>query len=149
MEKKKILSTNRKFLKNNKIIKKFEAGISLVGNEVKAILSGSFIIDNSYIKITKNNNLVMSNSKLKTSSSILNFDPSREKQLLLHKSEIKTIIQKSKEQKLQIIPTKIYLLKNKVKVEVCLAKHIGNHVNKKIKKDSQVKREVLNYKRKL
>lgn len=84
----------------------FEAGISLLGIEAKALGEGRGDLSNSFIKITDGEAFLI-NANI-PAKGIKNYDPLRSRKLLLHKGEILSILTKSRQQNLQIVPVSIY-----------------------------------------
>ncbi|MEG0283628.1 MAG: SsrA-binding protein SmpB, partial [Erysipelotrichales bacterium] len=78
-----------------------------------------------------------------------NHDETRERKLLLHKSEIKKLLQESKEKSLTIVPTKIYYTRGMVKLEIALAQgkklYDKREVEKKRDADREIKKFLKNY----
>jgi SsrA-binding protein len=121
----KLLIPNKKINVNYFTIDKYEAGIALNGNEVKSIVASNANINDAFCFI-KNNEMYLLNAYIapyKQDSKINKFDPYRKRKLLLHKAEIAKIEYQAKKNKLTLIPSQIYLNKNKVKVEIVLAKN--------------------------
>jgi SsrA-binding protein len=120
----KVLISNKKANLNYFTIDKYESGISLNGNEVKSIANANGNINDAFCFI-KNNEMYLLNMYIppyKQDSKINAYDPYRKRKLLLHKDEIIKIDYQTKKNKLTIIPTLIYMNKNKIKVEIILAK---------------------------
>jgi SsrA-binding protein len=118
---------NRQARFNYFIEEEIECGISLVGTEVKSIRSGSANINDSYARI-KNNEIYLINmfiSKYKDGN-IFNHEETRERKLLLHKSEIKKISKQVELNGYTLVPLKIYFVRGKVKVllGVCKGKKL-------------------------
>ena len=114
---------NKKAYFNYFIEDEIEAGIVLVGTEIKSVRKGSIDISDAYIRI-KNNEAYIINMFIDKydSGSIFNHEPSRERQLLLHKKEIKKLFEKVKKDGLTIIPLKIYIKNGKAKLLIGLAR---------------------------
>ena len=100
-----------------------EAGLVLVGTEIKSERKGSIDISDSYIRI-KNNEAYIINMFIEKydSGSIFNHDPSRERKLLLHKKEIKKLLEKVKKEGYSIIPLKAYIKEGKAKILIGVAR---------------------------
>ena len=144
----KILAKNKKQLRNYKIEKKFEAGIALLGSEVKSIRDKKVqFTDSTYVQITKNLEafLINLNVEKNLNSSYNNHDIKRPRKMLLHKKEIKNLMQESKLKGLTIIPSIIYLNNNLIKVEICLAKGIKKYDKREKEKEKDFKRLVKKY----
>lgn len=120
----KIIATNKKALFNYEKLEIFEAGISLVGSEVKSIREGKISLKESYAEI-KGGEIFLINCHISPykAANIFNHDPLREKKLLLHKREIKRLIGKIREKGLTVIPTRVKIDdRGRVKIELALAK---------------------------
>ena len=100
-----------------------ESGIELKGSEIKSIRHNGASLRDSYV-IFKNEEAFILNMHIAPYEKGNNFnhEPNRTRKLLLHKKEIRRMSQKAKEKAMTIVPTKVYLKKGKVKVEIALAK---------------------------
>ena len=114
---------NKKAYFNYFIEGELEAGIALVGTEIKSVRKGSVNITDSYVRI-KNNEAYIINIFIEKydSGSIFNHDPSRERKLLLHKKEIKKLLEKVQKESYTLIPLKIYLKNGKAKILLGIAR---------------------------
>jgi SsrA-binding protein len=140
----KIVSSNKKAYFNYEIIESLEAGIALLGSEVKSIREGRVSLKDSYAEI-KNGEVFLLHMNISPyeQANIFNHEPLREKKLLLHRQEIKRLIGKIREKGYTLIPTKVILNeKGKVKVEVSLAKGKRTYEKKRAIKERELKREV-------
>lgn len=120
----KIIAKNKKAFFNYEILGSYEAGISLLGSEVKSIREGKISLKESYAEI-KGGEVFLVNCHISPyeAANIFNHEPTRERKLLLHRQEIKRLTGKIKEKGLTLIPTKVMINdKGKVKVEVSLAR---------------------------
>ena len=117
------ITVNRKARHEYNILQTLEAGIVLVGTEVKSLRQGKANLVDSYATI-KNSEAWLLNLHISeyTQGNINNHDPKRERKLLLNKSEIRKLIGKTKEKGLTLIPLRLYFKKGKVKVEIALAR---------------------------
>jgi SsrA-binding protein len=117
------IAVNRKARHEYAILQTFEAGIVLVGTEVKSLRQGKANLVDGYAKLEMNEVwLVNVNISEYTQGNINNHDPRRERKLLLNRSEIRKLIGKTKEKGLTLIPLRLYFKNGKVKVELALAK---------------------------
>ncbi|MEW5900299.1 MAG: SsrA-binding protein SmpB [Acidobacteriota bacterium] len=140
----KIVASNKKAYFNYEIIESLEAGIALLGSEVKSIREGRVSLKDSYAEI-KNGEvfLVHMNVSPYEQANIFNHKPLREKKLLLHHQEIKRLIGKIREKGYTLIPTKVILNeRGKVKVEISLAKGKRTYEKKQAIKERDLDREV-------
>lgn len=114
---------NKKVYFNYFIESELEAGIALVGTEIKSVRKGSIDISDSYIRI-KNNEAYIINMFIDKyeSGSIFNHEPNRERKLLLHKKEIKKLLEGVKKEGYSIVPLKVYLKNGKAKILIGLAR---------------------------
>jgi SsrA-binding protein len=131
---------NRKARFNYKLFDKFEAGISLIGGEVKAIRRGHVDLSHSYAKII-DNEIYLINANIPIEGK-KDYKPARTRKLLLHKKQIITISAKIKAKRLTLIPTKVYTRKRLVKVEVALAKTKRKFEKKQAIKNRDIEREI-------
>lgn len=117
------ITVNRKARHEYHILQTFEAGIVLVGTEVKALREGKANLVDSYATI-KNGEvwLVSAHISEYRQGNINNHNPTRDRKLLLNKSEIRKLIGKTKEKGLTLIPLRMYFKNGRVKVELALAK---------------------------
>lgn len=117
------ITVNRKARHDYHILQTFEAGIVLVGTEVKALREGRANLVDSYATI-KNGEVWLVNAHISEykQGNINNHNPTRDRKLLLNKSEIRKLIGKTKEKGLTLIPLRLYFKNGRVKVELALAK---------------------------
>lgn len=140
---KKTLCLNKKARHSYDILETVEAGISLGGPEVKSLRNGGGNIKDSYALI-KNAEVYINNFHISPylQANIFNYEPRRQRKLLLHKREILRLSGKVKEKGLTLIPLSIYLKGNIIKIELGLAKGKHVHNKKEAIKERDVKREV-------
>ncbi len=120
----KIVCENRKAYHNYFIEERIEAGIALLGTEVKALREGKGNLKDSYV-IIKNNEVYLLNCHIGPYShgNIQNHEPLRTRKLLLKRHEIDRLRGRTQERGYTVIPLKIYFNdKNLVKVEIGIAK---------------------------
>lgn len=134
---------NKKAYYNYTISNEYEAGIALVGTEIKSIRKGSVNISDSYIRI-KNNEAYIINMFIEKydSGSIFNHETNRERKLLLHKREILKIKEKVVKEGYTLIPLKIYIKNNVAKVLIALAKGKKMYDKREDIKKRDLEREV-------
>ena len=114
---------NKKAYFNYFIESELEAGISLAGTEIKAIRKGFANITDSYVRI-KNNEAYIINMFIDKYEEGNNFnhEPTRERKLLLHKKEIKKLLEQVTREGYSLIPLKLYLNQGKAKLLVGVAR---------------------------
>lgn len=117
------ITVNRKARHEYHILQTYEAGIVLVGTEVKALREGKANLVDSYATI-KNGEVWLVGAHISEykQGNINNHNPTRDRKLLLNKSEIRKLIGKTKEKGLTLVPLRLYFKKGRVKVELALAK---------------------------
>lgn len=137
-----VVATNKKAYHEYFIEDTYEAGIQLVGSEVKSIRNGGINLKDSFA-IVKNGELFLLNAHISPykMGSCFNPDPRRERRLLLHKKEIDRIAGKAQQKGYAIIVTKMYFKQSLVKVEVALAKGKELHDKRNALKEKQQKRD--------
>ncbi len=119
----KLICQNKKAWHNYFIEDKYEAGISLLGSEVKSLREGKVNLGDSYGDIKRGEIfLVDAHISPYPQANRLNHDPLRTRKLLLHKREIQRLIGKVQERGFTLIPLRLYFSNGKVKVELGLAK---------------------------
>jgi len=140
----KIIATNKKAYYNYEILGSYEAGISLLGSEVKSIREGRISLKESYAEI-KAGEIFLINCHISPyeAANIFNHDPRRERKLLLHRREIKRLTGKVTEKGLALIPTKVLINdKGKVKIEVSLAKGKRAYQKREVIRERDREREL-------
>ncbi len=117
------ITSNRKAFHEYFITQKIEAGISLLGTEVKALRTGKANLVDAYAAI-KNGEVWLVNAHIGfyDHGNINNHEPLRKRKLLLKKSEIKKLTVKLNEKGFTLIPLRLYFSNGKVKVELGLAR---------------------------
>jgi SsrA-binding protein len=144
MKQMKIVAKNKKAYYNYEILESFEAGISLVGSEVKSIREGRISLKESYAEI-KAGEIFLVNCHVSpyAAANIFNHDPLRERKLLLHQREIKRLTGKVVEKGLTLIPTKVLINdRGKIKIEISLAKGKRTYQKKEAIKERDRQREL-------
>lgn len=138
----KIICSNKKAFRNFSILEKFEAGIALVGTEVKALREGRGSLNEAYARI-QGNEIFVENFHISPYShgNVHNHDPLRPRKLLLHKYEIRRLIGKVTQKGLTLVPLKAYFSRGKVKLELALAQGKKLHDKREDLKRKAVQRD--------
>jgi len=123
MAEERTLCSNRKARHDYHIVETIEVGISLLGTEIKALREGRGTLKDSYATV-EDGELFVHNMHIGPYSQTTRegHDPDRVRKLLAHKSEILRLQSKAEQKGFTIIPLKVYLKKNRAKVELALAK---------------------------
>lgn len=119
----KLLAQNKKARHEYFIEDSYEAGIELVGTEVKSCRMSKVNLKDSYVQI-RNAEAFVNNMHISPyeKGNIFNKDPLRVRKLLLHRQEINKLLGKMKEKGMTVVPLKVYLKGSLVKVEIGLAR---------------------------
>jgi SsrA-binding protein len=119
----KILSDNRQASHNYFLLDRFEAGMVLVGTEVKAAKDGKMQLKDAYAAVIGNEAwLVNAHISQYSHGNRENHEPVHNRKLLLHRREIDKLLGQTREKGLAVIPTKVYLKNGRIKCELALAK---------------------------
>ena len=119
----KIITTNKKAYHDYFVVDTLEAGIRLVGCEVKSLRNDGANLKDSYVAI-KDGQLMMINAYIKNYEfgSFSNVKSTRDRVLLVHRAEINRLIGKIREKGFTMVPLKMYFVGSLVKVEVGLVR---------------------------
>lgn len=139
----KIVANNKKAYHEYFVLEKFEAGIELVGTEVKSIRAGRINLKESWCMI-KNGEIFVNGMHISPyeQGNIFNKDPFRVRKLLMHRKEIDRLFGKIKQDGLTLIPTSVYFKNSKVKVEIGLCKGKNLHDKRETLAKKQAKRDI-------
>lgn len=120
----KVVATNRKAGFEYFLLEKFEAGLALLGSEIKSIRAGQISIQESYVEIENGEQayLVEAHIAPYEQANRFNHDPRRKRRLLLHKKEIHKLWDNVRIKGMTIVPTRVYLKNGRAKIEIALAK---------------------------
>ena len=146
------LAVNRKAHHEYEIIEKVEAGISLLGSEVKSAREGKINIKDAYVEM-KTGEAILINAHISpyTNASYNNHEPLRNRKLLLKRQELKKYVKKTTIRGFTMIALRVYLnSKGLIKVEIALARGKHSYDKKQALKEKDMKRdmarELKNYK---
>lgn len=139
----KIVTTNRKAFHDYHIHETYEAGISLLGTEVKSLRAGSANLKESYV-IIKDEEAFLLNCHISPYShgNIQNHEPLRTRKLLLHKKEISRLWGNISQKGFTLVPLKIYFKNGKVKIAIGLAKGKRQYEKRATIKEKEANREI-------
>lgn len=134
--------TNRQVRRDYKLIDSYVAGIALYGHEVKSLRLGNGDLRGSYVNFSKGELFLLNayiapypHAKLDES-----YDPNRSRKLLLSKNELKKLAA-AKQNKLAIVPTKLFIHGQYIKCEIATAKGLKKHDKRETLKRKQHDRE--------
>ena len=142
-----LYAQNKKAKHDYEWLDTFEAGIVLEGGEVKSVRAGRISLKESYVKISSNLELFLTNAHIAIPSYIpsnARFNEKRDRKLLMHKKEIIKLKSKLDEKGLTLVVTKIYQPDGgkKIKVQVALARGKKLYDKKQTIKERDIKREM-------
>ena len=133
------LATNRKAFFHYEVLERAEAGIVLVGTEVKSIRAGGLEFKDAYVD-PRGGELLLVGCRIAPYShgNLMNHSPDRVRKLLLHKREIEKLTGRVVERGLTLLPLRAYLKNGRVKLEIGLARGKRAHDKREsIKKKDQ------------
>ncbi|MEG0314839.1 MAG: SsrA-binding protein SmpB [Erysipelotrichaceae bacterium] len=139
----KLVVKNRKAAHEYFLEESFEAGMVLVGTEIKAIRKGSVQLKDAFISFVNNEAFIkqMHISPYEFGNQF-NHDETRDRKLLLHKSEIKKLQEKVKLKGYTVVPVSMYLDKGNAKLEIALGKGKNLHDKRGVEKARDAQREI-------
>ena len=137
-----IIADNRKAAHDYHFLETFEAGIALVGTEVKSIRGGGANLRDSFARVEGGEvwvyNVHVASYRNRGSS---DHEPTRRRKLLLHRQEIRKLIGKTTEKGMTIVPTRMYFKNGRVKIAIALAKGKKAHDKRETIKRRETERE--------
>ena len=140
----KIIAKNKRASFDYQLLEKVEAGIVLVGTEVKSIRAGKVKIGETHITIDANEEAWIHNMYVAQYDfgNRNNHEETRTRKLLLSKEEIQKIKHKLQADRLTAVPTIIYFKENKIKIEIALAKGKKLHDKREDSKSKDIERKL-------
>jgi SsrA-binding protein len=137
-----IIADNRKAQHDFHLLETFEAGVALVGTEVKAIREGRVNLRDSFARVD-GGEIFVHNVHIGAYSSrgYADHEPLRPRKLLLHRREIEKLIGKTTERGMTMVPVRMYFKNGRVKVAISLAKGKKDYDRRETIKRREVDRE--------
>ena len=137
-----LIADNRKAHFDYHVLETFEAGIALLGTEVKGIREGRANLRDAFARVERGE-VWLYNVHINPYShrGYVDHDPRRKRRLLLHKAEIRKLIGKTVEKGLTLVPTRMYFKRGKVKVALALAKGKQAHDKRETLRRREIDRE--------
>lgn len=137
------LAQNKKAFHDYEILDRYEAGIVLLGSEVKSVKNGKVSLKECYAKLIDSELFIigMHISEFREAN-INNHEPLRNRKLLLHKKELKKLAIKLQNVGLTVIPLRIYRKMHLIKVEIGICKGKREFEKRSAIKDREVKRDL-------
>ena len=144
-----VLAFNRRAKFDYEILDTYEAGLVLLGHEVKSVKNGRISLKGSFVTARQNPprlpELFLTNAhiaKYAKASTVEGYDPERPRKLLVKKSEISKLIGKKQTEGLTLVPLKIYTKHNLIKLEFALARGKKKHDKREAIKKRDVDRKI-------
>lgn len=140
----KVLAENKKAYFNYEILEKFEAGISLIGQEVKSIKTRGVSLAGSYVVLRESEVfwIGINIPPYQPKNAPKDYNPARTRKLLLKKSEIKYLIGKTMQKGLTLVPLRVYTKNGKIKLEFGIAKGKKKADKRELIKKREIEREI-------
>lgn len=138
----KSIAENRKAFHDYHILETFEAGVALLGTEVKAIREGNVNLRDSYASVD-GGEVWIHNVHINPYShrGYADHEPTRKRKLLLHRQEIRKLIGRTVERGMTLVPTRMYFKNGHVKIAIGLAKGKQEHDKRETVKKREADRE--------
>ena len=139
-----VLAENRQARFNYEILETHEAGIELLGTEVKAVKGGQANLRDAY-GIVRKGQIMLINMYIpphRTTSVYFNHEPTRTRRLLLHKDEIRKLIAGVQQTGLTLVPLKVYQKEGWIKVDLAVVRNKKLHDKREDMKKRDDKREI-------
>ena len=139
----KVFASNRAARHNYLIVDQLEAGLVLIGSEVKSVRAGKVVIKDAFAVI-RDNEVFLHNMHISpyTHARVEAHEPERSRKLLLHRREIFKLQRRIRHDGLTLVPLRIYLGRGVIKCELGLAKGKKSHDKRATKKEEVVRREM-------
>ena len=138
---------NRKMRFDYETLEKYEAGIELLGSEVKSVRGGHMSLEGAFV-IVRGGEVFLINANIppyQVKNTPIDYDQLRNRKLLLTKKEIVELAQSEKNKSLTIVPISVYNKNRKIKIEIALVrgkkKHDKRETIKKRETDREIRRE--------
>ncbi|MEI6328652.1 MAG: SsrA-binding protein SmpB [Pseudanabaena sp.] len=139
-----VLAENRQARFNYEILETYEAGIELLGTEVKAVKGGQANLRDAY-GIVRKGQIMLLNMYIpphRTTSVYFNHEPTRTRRLLLHKIEMRKLIAEVQQKGLTLVPLKVYQKEGWIKVDLAVVRNKKLHDKREDMKKRDDKREI-------
>lgn len=135
---------NRKNTFNYEIVEKYEAGIELLGTEVKSVREGKVSLEGAFV-VVRGGEVYLINANIQpyqVKNAPLDYDPLRNRKLLLTKKEIIELADSEGERGLTIVPISMYNKGCKIKIEIAIVKGKKKHDKRETIKKRETDREI-------
>ena len=141
-EAQKNIAENRKAFHDYHILETYEAGVALLGTEVKSIREGNVNLRDSFARIEAGEVWIYNvHIRAYSNRGYSDHEPTRKRKLLLHRQEIRKLIGKTVEKGMTLVPVRMYLKDGRIKVAISLAKGKKEHDKRETIKRRETDRE--------
>lgn len=140
----KIVVVNRKARFEYDLGDRYEAGLVLVGTEVKSLRDGKASLAQAWVKVDEDGEawLMQAHIPEYQAASRENHFPTRPRKLLLHRHELARLARETDQKGRTLVPTKLYFRRGRAKVEVAVAEGRQKHDKRRVMKERDAKREI-------
>jgi SsrA-binding protein len=138
-----VYATNRRAVYEYEILERFEAGIQLLGGEVKAVRASNLSLQGAFVTM-RGSEAFLTNALIspwQPQNSKAEYDARRSRKLLLNKHEVQELIGATQQKGLTIIPLRVYTKGPRIKVEIGLARGKRQYNKKERQKERDIKRD--------
>lgn len=139
-----VLAENRKARFDFELLENFEAGIELFGFEVKSVKNHRMNLEGSYV-FPRYGEFFLVGATIapyQPKNTPKNYEPTRERRLLLHKKEINYLLGKISQKGLTILPIRVYSKAGRIKLEIALSRKFKKHDKRERIKERETKRKI-------
>lgn len=137
-----VLVVNRKSRRNYAISEEFEAGVQLSGAEVKSLRAGRGKLDEAFVRVSGGEVWVVNFQIPAFQVNLENYDPARQRKLLLHAKEIENLARKVEQKGMALVPLKAYVKNRHIKILVGVGKGKREFEKRETIKKRELKREL-------
>ena len=139
----KLIASNKKAYHDYFVLQKFEAGIALMGTEVKSLRDGKAQLKDSYVSLNKDGEAYLYGLHISPYShgNLSNHEPERTRKLLLHKKELEKLEGETTAKGLTIVPLRLYFKSSRVKVEIAVVRGKKQYDKRESEKKREADRE--------
>lgn len=142
------LVENRRARHDYELTDRFEAGISLLGSEVKSLRAGHGNLREAFVRLRDDGAWLMQcHISPYEQANINNHEPTRPRRLLLHAHELSKLRKATAEKGMTLVPTKLYLKGSKIKLEIAIGRGKKSHDKRHSLKERDARREMARHSR--
>ncbi len=141
-EDRKVVANNRKAYHDYELGERFEAGIALLGSEIKGVRAGQMSLRDAYVA-PQGRELWLFNAHIPPYDPAReNHDPRRPRKLLLHKKEIAELISRATERGFTLVPLQVYLVRGRAKVELAPGRGRKQYDKRRVLAKKETERDI-------